>query len=124
MKKILTLLFILTLGFSFSPLAFAGWKENPHKKEMLTKEAELSIQSFKYADPQIERFFERAYGWAIFPTVGKGGFGIGGAYGEGLVYQKGKIIGRASLTQLSFGFQAGGQGYSEIIFFKDSDTLE
>ncbi|MDP8266371.1 MAG: lipid-binding SYLF domain-containing protein [Candidatus Aceula meridiana] len=123
MKKTIVFILILTFIFGFSSLALAGWKESPHKKEMLLKESNLAIQNFKYADPEIERFFERAYGWAIFPTVGKAAFGIGGAYGEGLVYEKKETIGHASLTQLSFGFQAGGQGYSEIIFFKDSDTL-
>lgn len=64
-------------------------------------------------------FFNKSHGYAIFPTVGKGGIGIGGAYGEGRVYEKGKMTGTVSLAKLSIGFQLGGQAFSEIIFFRD-----
>lgn len=64
-------------------------------------------------------YFEHAYGFAVFPTVGKGGFMLGGAFGRGKVYRQGELSGQSSLTQLSFGFQAGVQAYSEIIFFQD-----
>lgn len=69
------------------------------------------------------RYFQSAYGYAVFPTIGKGGVGIGGAYGEGHVYEKGKYIGNATMTQLTVGFQLGGQAYSEIIFFRDEAAL-
>lgn len=65
------------------------------------------------------RFFSNAYGYAVFPTVGKGGIGIGGAYGKGRVYQMGKYVGDTSMTQLTVGFQLGGQAYSQIVFFQD-----
>jgi len=68
---------------------------------------------------QSANFFKSAYGYAVFPTIGKGGIGVGGAYGKGCVYAKGKQVGDTSMTQLSIGFQLGGQGYSEIIFFQD-----
>jgi len=64
-------------------------------------------------------FFKMAYGYAVFPTIGKGGIGIGGAFGKGCVYAKGKHVGDTSMTQLSIGFQLGAEGYSEIIFFED-----
>ena len=64
-------------------------------------------------------FFKTAYGYAVFPTIGKGGVGVGGAFGKGCVIAKGKHVGDTSMTQLSIGFQLGGQGYSEIIFFQD-----
>src|SRR5207244_7678697 len=70
------------------------------------------------------RYFQTAYGYAVFPTIGKGGVGIGGAYGEGHVYEKGKYIGNASMTQITVGFQLGGQAYSEIIFFQDQAALK
>jgi lipid-binding SYLF domain-containing protein len=69
-------------------------------------------------------YFPSSYGYAVFPTIGKGGLGIGGAHGKGRVYQGGQLIGDASMTQLSVGFQAGGQEYSEIIFFKDRQALD
>src|SRR5262245_12790431 len=64
-------------------------------------------------------FFSRSYGYAVFPTIGKGGIGIGGAHGSGRVYAHGAYAGDASMTQVTIGFQLGGQAYSEIIFFED-----
>lgn len=78
-----------------------------------------AVTNFKQAS-DTHKFFDNAYGYAIFPTVGKGGFGIGAAYGKGRVYQGGHYTGETSLTQISLGFQIGGQAYSEIIFFKDA----
>jgi lipid-binding SYLF domain-containing protein len=73
---------------------------------------------------QSSSFFKKCYGYAIFPTVGKGGLGVGGAYGKGRVYANGKYAGDTSVTQLSLGFQAGGQAYSEIIFFEDKRAFD
>ena len=69
-------------------------------------------------------FFKNSYGYAVFPSIGKGGLGIGGAYGKGRVYAKGKHTGDVKMTQLSIGFQAGGQAYSEIIFFEDQRAYD
>ena len=69
-------------------------------------------------------FFSKSYGYAVFPTIGKAGLGIGGAHGDGHVYEKGKVIGETSMTQLSIGLQAGGEAYSEIIFFQDKRSLD
>lgn len=73
---------------------------------------------------QSGQFFKTAYGYAVFPTIGKGGIGIGGAYGKGCVQAQGKHVGDTSMTQLSIGFQLGGQGYSEIIFFQDERSYK
>lgn len=77
-----------------------------------------TISVFKQADAT-QPFFKSSYGYAVFPTVGKGGIGIGGAYGEGQVYAKNKMTGTVTLAKLSIGFQLGGQAFSEIIFFQD-----
>ena len=69
-------------------------------------------------------FFDNSYGYAIFPTIGKGAIGIGGAYGKGRVYAQGEHVGDTSMTQLSIGFSLGGQGYSEIIFFEDKRAFD
>jgi lipid-binding SYLF domain-containing protein len=69
-------------------------------------------------------FFDSCYGYAVFPTIGKGGLIVGAAHGKGHVYEKGKYIGATSVTQLSVGFQAGGQAYSQIIFFEDKRALD
>lgn len=68
-------------------------------------------------------FFRSSYGYAVFPTIGKGGLVVGAAHGTGRVYQKGKYVGDTSMTQLSVGLQAGGQAYSEIIFFEDQRSF-
>ncbi len=69
-------------------------------------------------------FFNKSYGYAVFPTIGKGGLGIGAAHGTGHLYAHGKRLGRVTMNQLSVGFQAGGEAYSEIIFFKDKASLD
>ena len=82
------------------------------------------IAKFKAKDPGMEKIFSDAVGYAVFPTVGKGGLGIGGARGKGWVYQRGGLIGRSTLTQVSIGFQFGGQAYSEIVFFQTRQALD
>jgi lipid-binding SYLF domain-containing protein len=72
---------------------------------------------------QSSKFFEKSYGYAVFPTIGKGGLGVGAAHGSGHVYQQGKEIGKVTMNQLSVGLQAGGEGYSQIIFFEDKKAL-
>src|SRR5262245_28067552 len=74
-----------------------------------------TITLFKNAGESAE-FFKNSYGYAVFPTIGKGGLGVGGAHGKGRVYQQGKYIGDTSMTQVSIGFQAGGQAYSQMVF--------
>ena len=69
-------------------------------------------------------FFDRSYAYALFPTVGSGALGVGGAYGKGRVYVHGVYSGDATLGQVSVGFQAGGKAYSEIIFFEDKRALD
>lgn len=73
-----------------------------------------ATQSFKSAHESAD-FFNRSYAYAVFPTVGQGGFVVGGAYGSGRVYAHGKHVGNTSVTQLSVGWQAGAQAYSENI---------
>ena len=69
-------------------------------------------------------YFKNAYGYALFPTIGKGGMGIGGAHGSGRVYAGGAHVGDTKMTQLSIGWQLGGQTYSQIIFFEDKRAFE
>ena len=77
-----------------------------------------TIAVFKKS-PVVQPFFKNAYGYALFPTIGKGGIGIGGAYGKGQVYRGGKVAGTTKMFKGTIGFQLGGQAFSEIIFFKD-----
>ena len=82
-----------------------------------------TIKTFKES-PQVQPFFKNAYGYAVFPTIGKGGVGIGGAHGKGQVYQGGKVTGKTSMTQITVGLQFGGQAFSQIIFFQDKRSYD
>jgi len=81
-----------------------------------------TVMLFRNAGASAE-FFRTSYAYAVFPTIGKGGFGVGAAHGDGRVYQQGRYVGDTSMTQVSFGFQFGGQAYSEILFFQDPGSL-
>jgi lipid-binding SYLF domain-containing protein len=82
-----------------------------------------TIELFKHAG-ESAGFFHDCYGYAVFPTIGKGAFVVGGAYGKGRVYEHGKYVGDTSLAQVSVGFQAGGEGYSQIVFFHDKGAFD
>ncbi|NIP73327.1 MAG: hypothetical protein GWO16_10005 [Gammaproteobacteria bacterium] len=119
---------LLLLAMAAAAPALAGWNpfadEKAEQQGVDDPEVAEAIAAFKNKDSTMKVFFERAYGYAVFPTVGKGGMGIGGAYGKGKVYARGKLIGSASLTQVTIGLQLGAQAYREIIFFKDKAALE
>jgi len=87
------------------------------------KHARQAVGELQRADPGLTRFFDQAAGYAVFPTVGKGGMGIGGARGTGVLYEKGVVTGKTTLTQLTVGLQLGGQAYTEVIFFETEQTL-
>ena len=112
MKSIVSMLSLalVFLGLTFSTSAHAD------------KYAK-TIADFKKA-PEVQNFFQNAYGYAIYPTVGKGGIGIGAAYGSGRVYKGGVHTGDSSVSHLSIGFQLGGQAYSELIFFKNKEAYD
>jgi lipid-binding SYLF domain-containing protein len=73
---------------------------------------------------QSANYFTSSYGYAVFPTIGKGGIGVGAAHGSGHVYYNGQRIGNVTMNQLSVGAQLGGEAYSEIIFFKDKSAMD
>ena len=82
-----------------------------------------TIKIFRDAG-QSGQFFTKCYGYAVFPSIGKGGVGVGGARGTGRVYEQGKVVGDVKMTQLTVGLQLGGQSYSEIIFFEDKRAFD
>ena len=82
-----------------------------------------TVDVFKKAGESGE-FFAKSYGYAVFPTIGKGGLGVGAAHGSGRVYEQGKYVGDATMTQVTVGFQAGGQAFSQIIFFEDKRSFD
>jgi len=89
----------------------------------LAEDYSSTIADFKKAT-ESQGFFDNAYGYAVFPTIGKGGFVVGGAHGKGQVYRGGALTGKTTVTQISVGFQLGGEAYSQIIFFEDQDAYE
>ena len=82
-----------------------------------------TVEVFKKAG-ESGAYFDNAYGYALFPTIGKGGMGIGGAHGTGRVYAGGVHVGDTKMTQLSIGWQLGGQAYSQVIFFEDKRAFD
>ena len=104
-----TALVFLLLAFSVSP----AWAD----------EYSDTIKIFRDAG-ESGKYFDKSYGYAVFPTIGKGGMVVGGAYGKGRVYEKGKYVGDTSVTQVSVGFQLGGQAYSQIVFFENKHAFD
>jgi len=88
------------------------------------RSAEATVAEFEKADPSIKRFFHQASGYAVFPSIGKGGLGVGAAHGDGVVFEKGRAIGQSTMTQVTVGLQAGGQEFAQVIFFETPAALE
>lgn len=113
------ILFTLTIGTAiYAQEQVGGW--NPE----LTKEAKTMLDEMIAANPGLKTYLNKSYGYAIFPKVTKAGLGIGGAGGKGVVYQGSTITGQATLSQASVGLQAGGQQYSEVIFFENKAAYD
>ncbi|TRX00804.1 lipid-binding SYLF domain-containing protein [Flavobacterium gawalongense] len=94
------------------------------RKNKIIADSHTAKAEFIKSDPLMKALFEKASGYVIFPNVGKAGLGIGGAAGNGVVYEHNTMVGMAKLSQLSIGFQAGGQAYREVIFFETKKELE
>jgi len=92
-------------------------------KKRSVQDYSKTIQDFKKIEV-VAPFFGSAVGYAVFPTIGKGGLGVGASHGKGQVYSGGEVIGFTSTTDVSIGLQAGGQAYSQIIFFQNEDALK
>ena len=120
MKKLFISALVMALALGAS-LAMSAWDKDESVE--LHAKAQEALTSFRKEDSSIDSFIGQSVGYVVIPTVGKAGFGIGGARGKGVLYENGGITAIITLTQLSFGFQWGGQAYSEFIFFQDSPTL-
>lgn len=105
MRKLLLLLLI-----TFHPFSFADSYDG-------------TLDVFE-SSPDLKPYFDNAYGYAVFPKVGRGGIVVGGSYGNGQVYENGQVAGHVSLTKLSIGFQLGAQAFSEIIFLQDKRAFD
>ncbi|MGB7785733.1 MAG: lipid-binding SYLF domain-containing protein [Salinimicrobium sp.] len=94
------------------------------KREVLKSDAMDSKAAFKMANPDLDSSLQGAAGYAIFPNVGKGAWILGGAAGNGVVYENGEVVGYAELRQIDVGFQFGGKAFRELIVFKTQDALD
>ena len=97
--------------------------QNTKEKTDISRSQE-TIEHFMEEDAKIKKFFDESYAYVVFPSIGKGGIGVGGAHGNGIIYKDGAPYGKASLTQATIGVQLGGQSFMEIIFFKDQRAFD
>jgi lipid-binding SYLF domain-containing protein len=111
------------IGILVAALAL-GFVAVAHADEtQLVNEANATKAVFIKTDPGLVQLFQTAPGYVIFPSIGKGAVGVGAAHGKGIVYQQGRPVGKASLSQLTVGAQIGGQAYSEVILFETPEAL-
>jgi len=114
MKTKFTLIIVFLLAFSF----------NSYAQKDVSDKSSKAIAEFKKTNNKISKYFSSAYGYAVFPSIGKGGLGVGGATGNGTIYRGGAVVGDCKMSQVTIGFQAGGQAYSEVVFFKNKDAYD
>ena len=135
---------VLALTLTASAILFAGCqsdqstgeasKDEAKKEKAETKLDELKADSkatLEKAEKEvanIQKYYDSCVGYVVFPKIAKGGLVVGGAHGEGIVYERrsvgsDKMIGTAEVSQGSIGFQIGGQTFSEVIFFEDDYTF-
>jgi lipid-binding SYLF domain-containing protein len=112
----LALMFLLPAACSTTP-------DTAGKRADLKREAESTLAIFRQENADIADAIDDAYGYAVFPGVGKGGLVVGGSFGRGIVYEQGEPIGYATVTKGSFGAQIGGQAFRQIVLFQNKDAL-
>lgn len=120
MNKRLIVLIASFLVFT-STLVLAWEPDTSNKLDLSVAQAILKA---KAKDPSLTKWFDAAYAYAVFPRVGKGGIGVGGAHGKGLVIKGDRTVGKTSLSQITIGFQLGGQVYAEYIMFRDKTAFD
>lgn len=114
----------LALGLATDLQAANRRTRAEQKQEELAAAVQAAVDQFQRADPDLQRLFEQSAGYVVFPRIAKGAAGVGGAHGAGQVFEKGGVIGEARMTQVTIGFQLGGQVYSEVIFFETPARLK
>ena len=122
MKALLTTTIVLFAGLSACTTAPTPSSES--RRDLMAGEVERTITLLQELDPGMKNFFESSVAYAVFPNVGKGGFGIGGAYGRGILFEDGTMVGYCDIAQGTIGFQAGGQAFREVIFFESEAALD
>lgn len=113
----------LFLGLFLAFVTTATFAQKEVNNDKIIADAEEAKAAFLKDDPSMSDLFGSAYGYIILPNVGKGGLLVGGAAGNGTVHQGGELVGFAKMTQVTIGFQLGGQTYSEVVFFEDEKAF-
>jgi len=108
---------IAAVAVMFSSVAWAAESE-------AVKESKETVDAFKEKDKELKKHIDGAAGYAVLPRVQKGGFLVAGGGGEGVLFEKGKAVGKVKMSQVTFGAQVGGQSFSELIIFKTADALK
>ena len=118
---------IVRSGIAVSALMFVafltGCAASSPSNDVLIADSRAALVRYAETDPGLNDWVNHAHGYAVFPSVGKGGLGIGGSFGRGIVFERGEPIGRTSLTQATVGWQIGVQNFSQVIFFQDEAAL-
>ena len=118
---------LLNYGLLVAAILLVGgmsFGQSKKKVKEIRSDAKEAVAEFIEADWQMEKRFQQAYGYVVFPNVGKGGLGIGGSAGNGVAYLGGVEIGMAKLSMVTIGFQAGGQAFREVIFFENKEAMD
>lgn len=117
-------LFLAVTAASVALTACSTAPRTAEKREDIRQDSNHALVKAKASDPSMTKVFEDAHGSAVFPKIGKGAVGVGGAYGKGVLFQDGKIVGYCDVSQASIGLQLGGQTYTEIICFEDQKSFD
>ncbi|MDM9630680.1 lipid-binding SYLF domain-containing protein [Robiginitalea aurantiaca] len=115
-KFVITLLLVGSIGLTASAQS--------KKDQKIIEDAKAAVATLTKENPDLKNFFNKSAGAAVFPNVGKGGFIVGGASGNGVLYENGKIVGMTSLKELTVGFQAGGEAITEVVFFETQADVD
>jgi len=118
----------IALGASILASSLTGCRSTAPSSEASARdrveEARITVDRFIERSSSVSRWRDASHGYAVFPSISKGGIGIGGASGRGVVFERGEVIGYTRLSQATIGFQLGGQTFSQIIFFEDKRALD
>ena len=120
-----TLMLTLVLTIAFSSIGCATAPQTKQERTDLVTASQSTLNQFKQNSPGYYKAYnDSATGKAVFPSIGKGGYFLGGAYGQGVVFEGSTLVGYCKIEQATIGLQLGGQAYSQIIFFKDKAALQ
>lgn len=117
-KSIGVIATLALMAFGFARMGDAATTD-----AQLVNEARQTLEQYRRADPGIDSFLQRSAGYAVFPGIGKGGLGIGAAHGTGILFEHGTPMGKVTMNQVSIGAQAGGQHFSEVVFYEVPKVL-